>query len=328
MALLTDKMISDEFVADVKAMSLLPAVQSQWSHQRILDVAYHEVLSGLVAPLTSIDHGFYREISDITLVADQATYDLPRYTMLGKLYTAYLVDTSGNIGRLQGVNPPENVHFNVTTSGHPWSIRLDGPQIVLNPTPSAADILTWPTLRTFIYRRPGRIVRLSTDGSNTGRAATVSSVNSGTGVVTYTGAPPSDFTSSSVHDFYRGTSPFRRIGSAITATAQSGSTQTFSTANAALLQAGDFVCLRDETCVMPIPSHELLRPLQQLTIAAIAATQGDSSAYKAALESFGQKVTDLYPASANRLTNNLAAMTLRSSPFLRPLGGGRRMIRD
>lgn len=327
MALLVDKMVTDEFIADVKAFSFMPAVQSQWTHQRILDLAYHEILSSVVSPLTMIDHSFYREIHDIALVADQASYDVPRYAMLSKIYTAYLIDDDGGVCPLQGVNPPENVHFNSTSSGHPWSIRCDGHQIVLNPAPSAGDIETYPTLRTFIYRRPGRLVRQTTDGSNTGRAAVVSSVASTT--VTYTASTPTDFTSSSVHDFYDGSAPFRRIGSAISAVTEPGATsQTFSTANAALLEAGDYVCMRDETCIVPVPSHELLLPLQHLVIAAIGATQGDKDAYKSSAEKFKAIVTELYPAIANRLQNNMPAITLLASPFLQGMRRGRRFADD
>jgi hypothetical protein len=326
-ALLTDKMITDELIADVKAFSFLPAVQSQWTHQRILDVAYHEILGRLVGPLTSIDHSFYRESSDITLVADQAAYDIPQYAMLGKIHTAYLVDADGNFGALQGVNPPENVHFNRPTSGHPWSIRIDNNQIVLNPAPSSADVAVWTTLRTFIYRRPGRLVRLTTDGSNTGRAAVVSSVAGG--VVTYTDSTPVDFTSSSVHTAFQGTYPFRRVLTAVTAIAKpAATTQTFGAPTAALLSAGYYVCMRGETCVVPVPSHELLLPLQQLMIASMAATQGDKTAYEIAGKRFNEAVSELYPAAANRLTNNMPAMTLYASPFLRSMGRGARMIRE
>jgi hypothetical protein len=327
-ALLTDKMITDEFIADVKRDALIPAVQSQWTHQRILDVAYDEILSNVAVVLAEIDHSFYRESVDTTLVASQAEYDVPRYAMLGKVYKAVLVDTSDNVQDLVGTNPGEVVHFNDTTAGHPRRIRIDGHQIVLNPAPSSTDITTWDTLRTWIYREPSRPVRLSTDGSNTGRCATVSSVAGTT--VTYTGSTPSDFTSSSVHDFYSGTYPFRRIGSAITATAKgAATTQGFSSANAALLEAGDFVCLRDETCVMPVPSRSLLSPLRDLVRARIHSTQGDRKGYEAALASFQGKVTQLYPAAANRLQGNPSIASLLHSPFLRAARtAGRRMVRD
>lgn len=329
MALLVDKMITDEFVADIRRDSLMPAVQSQWSDQRILDVAYDEILSSVAVPLAEIDHSYYREAEDITLVAGQSTYDVPRYAMLGKIYLLQLVDTAGAIGRLTRMDPPDEEFYKQTTSGHPERVRVDGSQIVVNPAPTAADILTWPTLRAYIYRRPSRLVRLTTSGSNAARAFTVSTAAAA--LVTYTGATTAmtDFTSSSVHDFYDGAAPFRRIGSNKTATAKAAATtQGFATADVALLGAGDFVCMRDETCVVPIPSAELLKPLRQLVIASIAATFGEKAAYQTALEQFQGKVATLFPASSNRLQNNLAVMSLNHSPFLRGINRGRTMVRN
>ncbi len=326
MALLTDKMITDEFVADIRRESFLPAVQAQFTHQQILDVAYDCVLNGIAVPLTQVDHGFYRESDDTTLVASQAAYDVPRYAMLSKIYLAQLVDSSSNIGKLEHVQPPEQYFFNDTTAGHPARIRIDSAQVSLNPAPSAADILTWTTLRNWIYRRPSRLVRQATSGSNTGRCAVVSSIASTT--VTYTANTPTDFTSSSVHDFYKGTPPFRRIGTAISATGEPGATQqTFSAANAALLTAGDFVCMRDETCVVPVPSHEFLPPLRKMVIASIAATQGDKTMLETATAGLASILATLMPASSNRLQNNLAAMTLLHSPFLKGMRG-KTMVRE
>lgn len=329
MALLVDKMITDEFVADIRRDSLMPAVQSQWSDQRILDVAYDEVLSSVAVPLTEIDHSYYREAEDITLVAGQSAYDVPRYAMLGKIHLLQLVNTSGAIDKLDRMDPPEEEFFKSTTSGHPKRVRVDGSQIIVNPAPTAADIVTWPTLRAYIYRRPSRMVRLTTSGTNAARAFTVSTAAAA--LVTYTAATTAmtDFTSSSVHDFYDGVAPFRRIGSAKTATAKAAATtQGFATATVALLSAGDFVCMRDETCVVPIPSAELLKPLRQLVIASIAATFGEKAAYTTALEQFTGKVATLFPAASNRLQGNLAAMTLLHSPFLRGLRSGRGMVTD
>lgn len=327
MALLVDKMVTDEFVADIKRDSFLPAVQSQWTDQRILDVAYDEVLSSLAVPLCEIDHSYYREASDITLVAGQAEYDVPRYAMLGKIHLAQLIDTNGEVGALDRIDPPEEKWFKTTTDGHPSRVRIDNNQIILDPAPSAADIVTWPTLRCFIYRRPSRLVRLTTSGSNTGRCAVVSTAAAA--LVTYTAATPTDFTSSSVHDFYDGAAPFRRVASAVAATAKALTTnQGFASATVALLSAGDYVCMRDETCVVPVPSAELLKPLRQLVIASIAATQGDKAAYTNALEQFSGKVAALFPAASNRLQNNLSALSLYNSPFLRGMRRSGGMVRD
>ena len=89
------------------------------------------------------------------------------------------------------------------------------------------------------------------------------------------------------------------------------------------------MCMRDETCVVPVPSRELLKPLRELVRASIHATQGDVAGYQSALAAFQGKVAQLYPAASNRLQNNLAAMSLLQSPFVRHIRtGGRRMVRD
>lgn len=326
MALLVDKMVTDEFVADIKRDSFMPAVQSQWTDQRILDVAWQHVLSVVAVPLAEAEHSFYREADDTTLVAGQSAYDVPRYAMMSKIHVMQLLDTNGQVQRLERIDPQDEWIWKSSAGGHPRRIRIDNLQIVIDPAPTAADILIWPTLRSYIYRRPGRMVRLTTSGSNTARAAQVSTA-AGT-LVTYTGNKPSDYSSSSVHDFYDGTSPFRRIGTAVTATASAASnTQGFAAGSVSLLTAGDFVCLRDETCVVPVPSHELLLPLQKVVIAAISATQGAKAAYETAIAQFTGLMQSLYPAAANRLQGNLAAMSLHKNPFLNAVRtGGRRMV--
>ncbi len=328
MALLVDKMVTDEFIADVKRDSFMPAVQSQWTHQRILDVAWDHALSVVAVPLTDADHSFYREADDTTLVAAQVAYDMPRYAMMSKIHLMQLIDTDGLPQKLERIDPQDEWIWKSSSDGHPRRIRIDGLQIICNPAPTATDILTWPTLRNYIYRRPSRMVRLTTSGSDTARAAQVLTA-AGT-LVTYTGSKPSDFSSSSIHDFYQGRPPFRRIGSAVTATASAATdTQGFATGSVALLQAGDFVCLRDETCVVPVPSAELLLPLKLVVRAAIAGTQGAKGVYEQTMKDFASLVAQLYPAAANRLQGNLAAMSLHHNPFMRAVRApGRRMVND
>lgn len=328
MALLTDKMITDEFIADLQMMSFLPAVQSQLTHQQMLDIAYHEVLTGIAVPLTEIDHGFYRSTSNITLVADQAAYDMPEHAMLSKIHKLYLTDADENVCELTRMDPPEHQFFKgSSTSGHPSRVRVDATQIILDPPPSAADILVWPTLRTFIYRRPNRPVRLTTSGTNTGRGAVVSTA-AGT-LVTYTAATPSDFTASSIHDFFLGTPPFRRVRGSSPATAKAAATtQGFAAGVIDDLTAGDIGNLAGETCVMPVPTAEFLPLLHDLVIGRIARMQGDQAMYAAAQQAAQGYMAKTFPASANRLQNELAAVSLHHSPFLRGMRRGPRMVRD
>lgn len=302
---------TDDLVTSVQRDSFLPASQGQWTAAKILALGDKMIHRRIAPALLEVKDGYYRETTDITLVAAQASYDIPRYAMFNKIHQAMLVATDGvTLGSLLRKDPPDLKYWNSTTAGTPNFIRFDGDQLTVNPTPNAGSLLQWPTLRVWIYRRPGRMV-------STSAAAVVSSVGVA-GVVTYTGAPPATHTSSSIHDFYSNVSPFRRVGSAATASAQSGSTQTFSVANAALLSAGFYVCLRDET-VYPPCSIEVQPFLEELIIQSMSNTQGDKSASDASMKSIVDDMMLLIGASSNRADAMPQVASLMHSPFVRGL---------
>lgn len=320
----------DTWIDTLTRDSYLPAVQGGFTHQQLLDAAWEQVVRHMAPMMITARSTFFRESYDITLVAAQATYDIPPFAMLNKLQLGYLIDSNGAIGKLHRCDPPEDEFFFETSDGHPIRIRLHDKQIELIPAPSAGDLTTWPTLRTWIYRRPGRFVRATDDGSgdNVARAARV--LTSAAGLVTYTGIMPSSFEATSSHDFFSQTSPYRRVGTAVAAlTAPDTSSQTFSTANAALITAGDYVCLTNETCFMPVPV-EMGGHVKDLVIASIGKTQADKDAYKTALETLARDVKVMFPAAADPLEGNPQVMTLRHSPFLRAIVGrrGRGMVTD
>lgn len=302
---------TDDLVTSVQRDSFLPVAQGQWTTAKILALGDKMIHRRIVPAMLEVKDGYYRETSDITLVSGTASYDLPRYAMFNKIHQAMLVASDGlTLGSLLRKDPPDLKYWNSTTSGVPSMMRFDADQLTLNPTPNAAGIIQWPTLRVWLYRRPGRMV-------STGAAAIVSSIG-GSGVVTYTAAPPSTHTASSVHDFYSNVSPFRRVGSAVTATAQSGSTQTFSVANAALLSAGFYVCLRDET-VYPPCSIEVQPFLEELIIQSMSNTQGDKAASDASMKSIVDDMMMLIGASSNRADAMPQVASLVHSPFVRGL---------
>src|SRR4051812_854800 len=121
-------MVTDEFVADIKRDSLMPAVQSQWTHQRILDVAWNHVLSLVAVPLTEADHSFYREADDTTLVAEQSAYDMPRYAMMSKIHEMQVMNTTGVVQHLERLDPQQEWIWKATSSGHPRRVRIDNMQ--------------------------------------------------------------------------------------------------------------------------------------------------------------------------------------------------------
>jgi hypothetical protein len=259
---------TDDLVTDVQRDSYLPVAQRDFSSSVILNIADQELQETIAPALVAFDDGWFLETDDQDFAASTADYVIPRYAMWGKVRRAEALTSSGDPRDLVRLTQEQVGGWDTTGTGTPNAYLVMHDVVRVYPKPSDAT----EDLRLWIYRRPGRMVPTTS-------AAQVSSVNSGTGVVTYTGAPPATFTSSSTHDFYRGTSPFRRIGTAKAATAQTGSTQTFSTTNAALLTAGDWVCVRDETVFPAIPI-ELHPFLKDLVIRSMARTQGDAAQYQ------------------------------------------------
>jgi len=262
--------LSDDLLTAIKRDSFLPNSQGMFTDAQLLQIADEQILDTLAPLLVSMDSGWYRESIDITLIASQSAYDFPRYAMWDKFFKIALVDsTTSEYFDIQRTDPGTLQNISLTSTTTPRFCYLQDKQIVLVPAPSDGAAATY-VMRVWIYRRPGRLVA-------TTAAAQVQSI--ATPIVTYTGAPPATFTSSSVHDFYLGTSPFRRIDTAVTASAQSGSTQTFSAADVALLAASNYVCLRDET-VWPAIPLELSSHLKDLVIAQMARTQMDTEQYE------------------------------------------------
>lgn len=262
---------SDDLVTDIERDSFAPAAQDQFTSAQKLKIADDELQESLAPILVSLDAGYFLESADTALVAGQAGYDFDRYAMWNKVRKVEILDANGSPREIELVTPEQRNNYDITTNGTPRAFELSHTQVVLMPAPATAT----ESLRQWIYRRPGRLVPVAS-------AAVVSSVNTGTGVVTYTASKPATFTASSVHDFYRGNSPFRRVGTAAAATASgSATTHTFSTTNAALLQAGDYVCVRDETVFPAIPI-ELVPYLKDLVIRSLARTQMDQAAYQVA----------------------------------------------
>jgi hypothetical protein len=258
---------SDDLIADIERDSFQPAAQDHFTTAQKLAIADQEIHQSLAPLLVSLDSGYFLEPADTALVADQAGYDLDRYAMWNKLRRVEILDADDVPREIVLATPEQRNNYDTVNSGTPVAFEMRHAQISLLPAPDSAT----ETLRQWIYRRPGRLVPTSS-------AAVVVSQN-GSGVITYTGAPPSTHTSSSVHDFYDGTSPFRRIATAATATGQSGSTQTFATATAALVAVGDYVCVRDET-VFPAVPIELVPFLKDLVLRSMARTQMDEKAYQ------------------------------------------------
>ncbi len=268
---------TDDLVTDIKRDTYLAVAQRDFSSATLLNIADQELLETIAPALVAFDDGFFLEKADQDLVASQSDYTLDRYAMWGKLRRVEVVGSTGDVREIIRLSQEQVVDWDGTSTSQPDAFLPLHDALRLYPTPSDAT----EDLRQWIYRRPGRMVL----------QASAAQVLTATGsLVTYTGSKPATFTATSVHDFYRGTSPFKRVGTAITATASAGAnTQGFASASVALLTAGDWVCVRDETVYPAIPI-ELHPFLKDLVIRSLSRTQGDQQQYATARQEIADRM--------------------------------------
>jgi hypothetical protein len=122
-------------------------------------------------------------------------------------------------------------------------------------------------VRVRYYLRPGKLVETSACG-------TISTINTTTGEVVVTLAP-SDFTTSLRYDLVRGKAGFDLLAKDLTVVSIVGTTITFTASDLpSELQAGDYVCVADESPVPQIPV-EWFPYLAQHTASLLLESLGD-----------------------------------------------------
>jgi hypothetical protein len=311
---------TDDLLTHFKRDSYIAASQGNYTDPQLLAMADVLLLEHVFPLLKRLGHGWYGAYKDVTLLTTTNLYALPRYAMAGMVEKIELVDaTSGaHVADISPVAPGQAPMFENSGSGTPSKFTLMHNVIRLNRTPASSDTTTY-SMRVWFWRRPGRMVQLSA-------AAKVLSQN-GAGVVTFTAAPPATFLSSTVHDFYRGEPPFNRLAEAASATAQAGSTQTFATATAALLQADDYVCLRDETVFPDLPI-ELYPHLMNLMDARLARAKGDVQAYAIAEKAFEKNAANAIASAPGSRIKAPVKVSLMNSGLLGGMGGRKLVSND
>lgn len=258
---------SDDLLLAIKRDLKIPASQLTYSDPQILSIASEQLVSKLAPVLLSMDEGWYRTQTDTTMTAGTPDYLLPKYAMFQKINTITIVNNVTNEEiPLERAEINDRRYYGYGTTGFPTDCYLDHNSVTLIPAPDSG-VTTSYNLRFVYYRMPGKLVKKS-------EAAQVQSVNYATGAVTYTATPPATFTSSSFHDFYSSTPPFKRLQNNIQATALAANVQTFPVASVQTLLAGNWVNLVDETIYPDIP-YGLFTALKELTMFSLSNSQMD-----------------------------------------------------
>ncbi len=324
--------LSDDLISDIKRDSYLPTAQGNFTDAQLLTIADQKIIETIAPFLVSLNEGFFVESITAPLLASQSSYVLPTYSMWGKVLMAHLVYISGgNVKELSRITHERIPEWSLTGTGDPQVFYLESDNINLIPSPSSSSVANY-YIKYWIYRRPGSMVRSTarTDANgtvNAAGAAQVSTINYVTGVVTYTGAPPATYTSSSTHDFYSANSPFHRVGTAVVATAAAGSTQTFAVSslidanNQHLLSAGDWVCIKDQTVFPAIPL-ELQPMLKDLVILSLSRTQMDEKQYQIQLKELEARMRSALVAPGARVVTQPKKISIPTHGIL----GSRRRV--
>lgn len=302
---------TDDLVSDIKRDSFLPVAQRDFTSAVLLNIADQELLETIAPALVAFDDGFFLEPADQDFVASQPDYVLDRYAMWGKIRRAERLTANGDPVELDRLTQEQVYGRDSTGTGTPQAFLPMHDSVRVYPKP--ADALE--DLRLWIYRRPGRMVL---------QASAAQVLTAAASLVTYTGSKPATFTATSVHDFYRGTSPFKRIGTAKTATASAAANiQGFASATVALLQPGDWVCVRDET-VFPAVPIELHPFLKDLVIRSIARTTMDQAQYATARQELADRMMAVLQAGPGaRIVGQPKRLSI---PLGRVYGSRRRWI--
>lgn len=300
---------TSQLVTDIKNTAYFPVDQNVFTPQTILDIANDELYSDILPLFKSFNEGFYLEVVSQSFVAGQAAYTLPKYAMWNAVYlvqrTTNGIPVWPDYERIEIVQLSD---YQTNQPSTPIAYYLLNDTVVFVPTPQTGVQYAF---NMWIYRRPGRMVPTSS-------AAEVLSVNKVTGEVTYTAIPPATFTATSTHDFYAIQPPFRRLQTNITATAIAGAVQTFPVASVQTLSTGDWVCLLDETVIPPVPP-EIVPFLKDLTIKALAKTQGDYEAYGVQKQEVVDKMKAAIIVPGNRTVGKSKRILAGRNPLARAL---------
>lgn len=258
-----------ELLATVRDRTRIPSTRSGYGDADTLRVATKELHSHVVPLLLAQQEEYLVSSTTIALVEGQSAYRLPARASGGKLRYLEVADSSGDTWPVERRDIDQLTGINLaTTRGRPVAYVHEASQVRLYPVPSGVS--GW-SLKVHFYDRPGRLV-LPPEAGTPGAAKVVSVL----GAVATISGESSLASGSLTVDLVRGTPAFETIEAGVSAS-RSGTSLTLPAATAALLSAGDYVCVQGTAPVAQIPPE--LHPLLALRTALVQLqAKGDSEA--------------------------------------------------
>lgn len=238
---------SNQMINGVKRRASLPTDSATFSDQDYLDIINEEFMLGLLATVMIVHEEYYVYPHTETVSSGQTEFIIPARAVGNKLRQAKLVSSSGNNIDLARIKPED-------ANKHTYNNRvfyLQGNKLIFVNTPSGGSV------QMDIFLRPNQLVL-------TNRGATVQSIDTTTGIITFTENVPSHFATSLEYDFISKTVPCKTKAFDITASDKTSTTLTFDPDDIpSNLVAGDYVTIAQETIVPQLPV-ELIPIVEQM----------------------------------------------------------------
>lgn len=275
---------SVELLESIKTRALIPSSQSTYSDADLLDLAYEELKTFVVAQLIRTHEDYLVRESETSLVASQSKYRIPERAV--KLRDLQYLDSAGNIQQLDRIEREDEADFQNDGDNIPRAFYLEGNHVVL--VPSIGSSISG-SLNFVYFNRPGKLVEST-------RYRTVTTVGANYVVVA---SIPANFTAADLYDIIESTSGNETIESDLAISSIAGTTITF-TSSITGVSVGDYLCLAQEA---PIPQcPEEMHPLLAQRVAVrVLESLGDTQGLKNALATLSAMEKNVLAIIDNRI---------------------------
>lgn len=235
----------------IKRRANVPINQSTFTATRILAFADDEMVDTVIPMIREQRNDHFVTSSDTTTTS-AVEYAIHAQAMNRGLYNVAILDTEGNPCALTRVDfdreiaPGEWSWHARFRGGLAYYVR--GDSLFLYPESQSGE-----TLRQYFERIPNKLIE-------TTAAGLVTSVNTGTGVITCSGGVPSSISTSTPICAVKQSPGFALRFEAQTPSAKTGTTVTVTPAQMANVIAGDYIALDGESPIvqLPVEAHSVL----------------------------------------------------------------------
>lgn len=276
---------SDSLLSSIKTRALIPSSQTTYTDSDLLDLAYEELKTFIVANLIRTHEDYLVKEETSALISAQSKYRIPERAV--KLRDLTYVDGNGQEIPLARIEREQEPDYVGSGDSEPRAFYLEGNHVVLVPEVGSS---VSGSLNFVYFNRPGKLVTNSryraivTVGSN---YVTVASV-------------PSVFTATELFDIIESKSGNETIEQDLAISSIVGTTITF-TSDISGVSVGDYLCLSMEA---PIPQcPEELHPLlaQRVAVRVLESLQ-DREGLKDAKKTLDEMEKNILAIVDNRIT--------------------------